>query len=332
MPATDAAPAVHREAVPGGIAGRALQHGAAIALVLFLAVFGLAQPSFFSLGNIANIFVQSSVLAILAIGMTFVIVAAEIDLSVGAVLALCGVLFGLMVKADFSPLVAAVAAVAVGTTLGAVSGACVSIVKIPSFVVTLGMMSVARGLALLVSDGRSISGYPEVFLQLARGNALALPIPFVVSLAFLVLGYLILEHTPSGRESVALGSNRKAAWLAGVPVGRRLVLVFGVSGTAAGLASLVLTARLDSAQPIAGMGYELDAIAAAVIGGCSLLGGRGGVVGAVVGAVLITTLRNGLNILNVSAYAQPVAIGLLIVAAAGLDSVGRRRLFRSAAE
>ncbi|MDZ7632191.1 MAG: ABC transporter permease [Gemmatimonadaceae bacterium] len=200
---------------------------------------------------------------------------------------------------------------------------------LPPFIATLGMMSVARGAALMLSDGRPISGFPGSLRVLATSDVLGLPTPVVLMLGLYLLAYLVLTRTVFGRYMYAIGGNEEATALAGVNVRLWKTVVYAISGLSAGVCAVLLVARLNSAQPIAGIGYELDAIAAVVIGGTSLLGGSGSVIGTLIGALIMSVLRNGLNLLGVSSYLQQVAIGVVIIVAVLIDMALRRRVHRS---
>jgi ribose/xylose/arabinose/galactoside ABC-type transport system permease subunit len=296
-------------------------------LVLCLALW-IATPHFLTVSNLLNVVQQSAIIGIVAVGMTFVILSGGIDLSVGSLVALSGIALGTAVQAGAPVPAAAAVGLGVGLASGLVNGALVTLGRIPPFIATLGMMSVARGLALMLSDGRPISGYPESFRFLATGHLLGVPVPVILMLAIYALAHLVLTRTLLGRYTYAIGGNEDAAALSGVPVRAYKAAVYGISGLLSAVTSLVLVARLNSAQPIAGIMYELDAIAAVVIGGTSLLGGSGSVAGTLVGALIMATLRNGLNLLGVSSYVQQVAIGVVIVAAVLVDVGLRRRAAR----
>jgi ribose/xylose/arabinose/galactoside ABC-type transport system permease subunit len=298
-------------------------------LALCLALW-IATPHFLTVSNLLNVVQQSAIIGIVAVGMTFVILTAGIDLSVGSLVALSGIALGTAAEAGLPIGGAAAVGLAVGLLSGLVNGALITLGRIPPFIATLGMMSVARGLALMLSDGRPISGFPETFRFLATGHVVGIPVPVLVMLATYGVAHLVLTRTLLGRYTYAIGGNEDAAALSGVPVRAYKAAVYGISGFLSAVTSLLLVARLNSAQPIAGMMYELDAIAAVVIGGTSLLGGSGSVAGTLVGALIMGTLRNGLNLLGVSSYVQQVAIGVVIVAAVLVDVALRRRAARGA--
>jgi ribose/xylose/arabinose/galactoside ABC-type transport system permease subunit len=257
--------------------------------------------------------------------MTFVIITGGIDLSVGSVLAFAGVVMADVLHRDVPLPVALAVALGTGLFCGLVNGALITVGRLPPFIATLGMMSVARGTALMFTEGRPVSGFSGGFRSLATGEVLGVPVSVVIMVGVYVVAHLVLTRTKLGRYTYAIGGNEEAALLSGVNVRAYKAAVYGISGMLSGLAAVILTARLNSAQPIAGMMYELDAIAATVIGGTSLLGGEGTVVGTLIGALIMAVLRNGLNILGVSSFVQQVVIGSVIIAAVLVDMWLKRR-------
>jgi len=308
---------------------RGRESGTTFGLLVLCVGLWIATPYFATAANLSNVAEQSAVIGVIAIGMTFVIHTGGIDLSVGSLVALVSVVIGSALQRG----VPVFAAVAIGLLAGVVSGALNGLMitrgPLPPFIATLGMMSVARGAALLLSDGRPISGFPDGLRALATGEVFGVPAPVVMMLTLYLLAYLVLTRTVFGRYMYAIGGNEEATVLAGVNVRRWKTVVYAISGLSAGVCAVLLVARLNSAQPIAGIGYELDAIAAVVIGGTSLLGGSGSVIGTLIGALIMSVLRNGLNLLGVSSYLQQVAIGVVIIAAVLIDMALRRRVQRS---
>lgn len=276
-------------------------------------------PHFLTLTNLLNVMEQTSINAIVAIGMTYVIVSGGIDLSVGSVLALSGVVLAAALKAGWPAPLAIAAALGAGAGSGMVNGALIAFGRLPPFIMTLGMMSVARGAALLATDGRPISGFDRTFRSIATGHVEGVPAPIVLALAMYVVAHFVLSRTRFGRYVYGIGGNEEATRLSGVPVRFHKTMVYTVSGAASAVAAVLLTARLNTAQPIAGMMYELDAIAATVIGGSSLVGGEGTLGGTLVGALTMGVLRNGLNLLGVSPFLQQLVIGVVIIAAVLVD-------------
>lgn len=297
-------------------------------LVLCVALF-IATPFFGTLDNLANVAEQSALVGVLAIGMTFVILTGGIDLSVGSVVALSGVVAALGVQRGWPLVLALGAGMLTGASAGLCNGALVTFGKLPPFIATLGMMSAARGAALMFADGRPITGFPETLRQVATARVSGVPLPVVIMLVLYALAHVVLSRTVLGRYTYAIGGNEEAAALCGINVRRYKIVVYVIAGVMAAVSSILLMARLNSAQPIAGIGYELDAIAAVVIGGTSLLGGAGSVVGTLIGALIMSVLRNGLNLLGVTSYVQQIAIGAVIVAAVLLDMALHRRAQRS---
>lgn len=298
-------------------------NGALVGLVVLGLALFIATPDFLTGRNLLNVGIQASVIAVLAFGLTFVIVAAGIDLSVGSVAALSAMGSAwIFSQADLPGWIALIGGLLIGTLSGAVSGLAVSYGRLPSFIATLAMLSVARGLTLVLSGGRPIPTAPEVsFLGSMLGPV---PMPIVVLIIAGTVAALILNFTVMGRYMYAVGGNTEAARLSGIPVRRVLITVFALSGLFAALAGLLLSGRLDSAQPQAAVGYELDAIAAVVIGGASLAGGVGRISGTLIGALVLVVIRNGLNLLNVSSFWQQVVIGVVIALAVGVDSLRRK--------
>jgi ribose transport system permease protein len=295
--------------------------GTLAGLVSLCLLLTALTPHFLTVSNLLNVMEQTSINAVIALGMTFVILSGGIDLSVGSLVALSGVVMASALQSGLPLPVALLAGVLSGALGGLVNGSLVTLGRLPPFIATLGMMSVARGLALLYTDGRPVSGFTSDFRWLATGRPLMVPVPVLVTLAAYVLASLVLTRTRFGRYVYAIGGNEEATRLSGVAVRFHKTMVYVLSGALSALAAVLLTARLNSAQPIAGMMYELDAIAATVIGGTSLLGGSGRISGTLIGALIMGVLRNGLNLLGISSFLQQVVIGLVIVGAVLLDSL-----------
>jgi ribose transport system permease protein len=303
------------------------QVGTLVGLLGLCALLAALTPHFLTVSNLLNVAEQASINAIVAVGMTFVILSGGIDLSVGSIVALSGVVLGTALHQ--LPLPAALLlGLATGAACGLVNGALVSKGRLPPFIATLGMMSVARGAALLFTDGRPVSGFDASFRAISTARPLMVPAPVLLMLVAYALGHLALTRTTFGRYVYAIGGNEEAARLSGIPVGTHKTLVYVLSGVMSAVAAITLTARLNSAQPIAGMMYELDAIAATVIGGTSLMGGSGTLVGTLIGALIMGVLRNGLNLLGVSSFLQQVLIGAVIIGAVLLDSLLGTRVAR----
>lgn len=295
-------------------------NGALVGLIILAIVLSIASPVFFSLNNITQIGVQTAVTAILAFGMTFVIVAAGIDLSVGSMLALAAMVGAYVYTVEGMPSwLALVLGLLAGLAGGMINGVANAFFRLPSFIATLAMLSIARGLTLVISQGKPIASPPSANLL---GSSLGpIPVPIIVFILTGILAAFILNRTSVGRAMYAVGGNIEAARLSGIPVKRVQVTVFALCGLYAGIAGMVMAGRLNSAGAQAGSGYELDAIAAVVIGGASLSGGSGKISGTLVGALLLAVIRNGLNIMNVPSFWQQVVIGLVIAVAVGIDAM-----------
>ena len=304
---------------------KARRYGTVLGLVFLSAVLWALTPHFLTISNLLNIAQQTSINAIVAAGMTFVIISGGIDLSVGSIVALSGVALGSLLQAGQPAVVAVIGAVTVGIASGLLNGLLVSFGRLPPFIATLGMMSVARGSALVLTEGRPISGFSEGFRWVATGSIGPIPAPVIVTLIVYLIAHLVITRTTFGRYVYAIGGNEEATRLSGVAVRFHKTAIYSVSGLMSAVAAVVLTARLNSAQPIAGMMYELDAIAAAVIGGTSLMGGEGSLFGTLVGALIMGVLRNGLNLLGVSSFLQQIVIGGVIVGAVLVDTLLKRQ-------
>ncbi|PID56072.1 ribose ABC transporter permease [candidate division KSB3 bacterium] len=266
-----------------------------------------------------NIIRQTSIHGIMAVGMTFVILTSGIDLSVGSVLALAGVLCADFEHRGLPVLIIVMLTLCAGAVLGWLNGVVITKGKVTPFVVTLGMMSIARGCALIYAGGYPISGFSKSFRYIGSGYFLKIPIPILVFAATLLIAAVLLRHTRLGRYIYAIGGNEETVKLSGIHSDLYKTAAYTISGLTAALGAVVLTARLNAGEPIAGTGYELDVIASVVIGGTSLMGGRGGVGGTLIGALLIGTINNGMNLLGISSYWQSVVKGLIIVGAVLLD-------------
>lgn len=293
--------------------------GVLIGLFILMSVFAALSPTFLTPGNLSNVLIQAGTNAIIAAGMTFVILSAEIDLSVGSTLALSTVIGATIMAAGGPIWLGVLVTLAIGIGVGLFNGFFVAYVGLPSFIVTLSTMWLARGSAYVYTEGQAVTGLPKAFRILATGNVLGIPNIVLLIMLVYVVCHFALSQTTLGRQIYAVGDNREAARLSGVSVRRTKLTVFAVSGFMAALGGVVLTSRLFSGQPVAGITFELSAIAAVVIGGTSLFGGVGGVLGTLVGAVFIATLLNGLVILNVTSFWQQVLMGVVVLAAVALD-------------
>ena len=296
-------------------------------LIILVIIMTFLSPFFLTFANLFNVATQIAVIAILAFGQTFVIVSGGIDLSVGSVLALSSIVFGWATAVAGLPLpVALILGLGAGAGAGLVNGLAITLGRLPPFIATLAMLSVARGLALVISGGQPLNPIPQVVRTLGGGDLFGIiPLPVILLVFMWALTTIILRSTYPGRCMYAIGGNEEATRLSGINVFRQKLLVYTLSGLFAAVAGLLLTARLASAQPQAGFTFELDAIAAVVIGGASLAGGVGSASGTLVGALILGVLRNGLNLLNVSSFWQQVVIGAVIALAVMTDTLRRRK-------
>ncbi|KZZ57140.1 ribose ABC transporter permease [Oleiphilus sp. HI0125] len=295
-----------------------------IALLLLIVVVSFLNSNFFTVDNLLNILRQTSVNAIIAVGMTFVILTAGIDLSVGSVLALCGAICASMIGLEVPVMIAVPASLLAGALLGAISGVIVSKGRVQAFIATLVTMTLLRGVTLVYTDGRPIStGFTDTadsFAWFGTGYAFGIPVPVWIMVVVFGAGWYVLNHTRFGRYVYALGGNEAATRLSGINIDRIKIGVYAICGFLAALAGIIVTSRLSSAQPTAGMGYELDAIAAVVLGGTSLMGGKGRIIGTLIGALIIGFLNNALNLLDVSSYYQMIAKAVVILLAVLVDN------------
>jgi ribose transport system permease protein len=295
------------------------------AALLICIMLALLSESFLSLGNILNVLRQASLLFFIASGLTLVVLTGGLDLSVGANVALSACLAGTVIQHTGSPLLGVLTALVAGGIVGLLNGVMVTALRIPSFIATYGMLWVLNGLTYWYMAGETIHGFPPGFRQIGSGYLFGLPIPVYLLLIFLAIGTAFAQRTIWGQEIYAVGANPVAARLSGIPVARRLLLVYCVSGTMAGLASIIFLARLNSAEADIGESLTLPAIAAVLIGGTSLFGGVGTVFGAFIGALILTLVLNGMNLLSVNANWQPFITGVIVILAVWLDMATRRR-------
>lgn len=289
--------------------------GLALSFLLLCLALSLLSDRFLTASNAVNVLRQSTINGIIAVGMTFVILTAGIDLSVGAILALSTVVTADLMQKGVPVPVAVLIGLGLGTGMGLTSGLIITKTRVPPFVATLGMMTIARGLALTYTQGRPVTGLPDQFRFLGTGSIGPVPMPIVLAGLTFLAGWVLLNRTRVGEYVYAIGNNPVAARYAGIATDRYVSFVYAVSGLLAALAGMILVARLNSAQPTAGIGYEFDAIAAVVVGGTSFAGGEGGLGGTLLGVLVIAVLNNGLNLLNVSSFWQPVVTGVVIALA-----------------
>lgn len=291
-----------------------------IGLLVMCAVLAYLTDDFLTRSNLMNVVRQATVNAILALGMSFVIISAGIDLSVGSVLAFSSCILALALKQGCHPVVGVLVGLAVGSACGTVNGLIITRLRLPPFIATLGMMSMARGLGQVITGGYPVHGLPDRFKELGSGYLFdVIPIPVVILAFCAPVAHVVLTHTRLGRYTYAIGGNEAAAYLSGINVRAYKTVIYTICGGLAGLAAVISTARVSAGLPAAYLGYELDAIAAVVIGGASLFGGEGTILGAITGALIIGVLKNGLNLMQLSEYWQTFTIGAVIVGAVTVE-------------
>lgn len=302
------------------------RNGAVLALLAMVIALSIVSPHFLTWNNLINLVRQVSIYAIVAVGMTFVIITAGIDLSVGSVMSITSIAMAtLMVDYGWNGPAALLLGLAFGGLIGLLNGLMSTKVGLPPFIATLGMMSVTRGLGYVYTNGAPIYGLPAAFRWIGNGMIGPVPVPVVLMLLVVIIGHFLLMHTKLGRYCFAIGGNEEAATLSGIRVDRYKIAAYAMTGVLSALAGAIMAARLNAAAPTAGDGYELDIIAATVIGGVSLMGGHGSVLGSLVGALIMGVVRNGLNLLVVSPNWQRVVIGGIILLAVAVDVYGKRR-------
>ena len=297
------------------------QYGIFVAFVLICLLLSFITPKFLTVSNWTIIITQVSINALLAFGVTFVIITGGIDLSLGSVVAVTGVVAASMAHPETYPVVVPIlVGILAGVSMGALNGLVITKSKVPPFIVTLGMMTIGRGLALILSKGRPISNLSDEFNFIGGGQILGVPLPIIILIIAFVICSIILKKTVLGRYIYAVGGNEQAAKASGIRVNKVKMAVYTICGGLAALAGILLTSRITTGQPNAGVGFELDAIAAAIIGGTSTSGGTGTMTGTLIGALLIGVISNGLDLLNVTSYYQQVVMGAIIIGAVVLDS------------
>ncbi|QLB20797.1 sugar ABC transporter permease [Vespertiliibacter pulmonis] len=311
--------------------------GVLIFLILLVVFFQSQNSAFLSQRNIFNILTEVSIFGIMAVGMTFVILTAGIDLSVGSILAVCAMFAAYIIKGSntvtveagawggMSGIIGLIICLVLGTLIGWLNGLGVTKLKLPPFIVTLGGMTIWRGLTLVINNGSPIAGFDESYRWWGRGILLGIPVPVIIFCIVAIIGYFALHKTRWGRYVYSVGGNPEAARLAGVNINRTLVSVYVVMGALAGLAGFILSARLGSAESVAGVAFELRVIASVVIGGTSLMGGYGRITGTIFGSIIMGVLINGLVLMDVSAYYQQIIMGVIIILAVSFDTYAKSR-------
>lgn len=298
-----------------------------IALGVLCIGISIMEPAFRSFGNIVNILQQVTVIAVIALGVNVVIFTGGIDISVGSVVAFTGIVMGkLIVEGGMNPLIGVLAALVVGALCGMFNGVMIAKFKLQPMIATLAMMSMARGAALTLADGQTITGYSDNFRWIGVGEIMGtkIPVQILFMLLFYAAAFYIMRYRKFGRYIYAIGGNEEVTRLSGINVDRYKIMAYTISGFCAAIASVILVAKLNSAQSTAGLDYEMDAIASCVIGGTSLLGGFGSVWGTLIGAIIMIVIRNGLNLLNVSSNLQKLVLGIVILVAVLADAIRHR--------
>lgn len=300
------------------------ESGIFLALVLLILAFTILSPYFFTTQNFSNILIQSAITIVIASGATLVIASGGIDLSVGSVLCLSGILMAMSVKAGLPAWLSILIGLSAGVLMGAVNGFLIGVVKITPLIATLASLSVIRALAYIITDARPIYGFPMSIRIFGTGYLGPVPYAFILAILVALLLLLVIKRTRIGRYTLAIGGNEEAARLSGVNIWKTKIVIYALAGLCAAVASLILTARLNAAEALAGSGMEMEAIAAAVIGGASLAGGVASIPGTIIGAILMATLKNGLTLMSVQPYFQQLTIGIVIVAAVFIDKIRKR--------
>lgn len=297
------------------------KYGPLLALLLIVVVITILEPSFMTTTNVLNVLRQVSISALIAFGMTFIILTGGIDLSVGSTLALTGAIAASMLASGMDPVFVMLVTLLLGAVLGMINGVIIAKGKVAPFIATLATMTIYRGLTLVYTDGSPISGLGDsiTFQMVGKGYFFGIPVPVLTMLIAFFALWFILHKTTFGRRVYAVGGNENASRLSGINTDRVKIMVYSLTGMLAALSAIILTSRLNSAQPTAGTSYELDAIAAVVLGGTSLTGGKGWIFGTLVGALIIGVLNNGLNLIGVSSFFQQVVKGVVILIAVLID-------------
>ncbi|MCD8825760.1 ribose ABC transporter permease [Staphylococcus gallinarum] len=292
-----------------------------IGLILLVIIISILNSAFLEPSNLFNLLRQVSINGLIAFGMTFVILTGGIDLSVGSTLALSSALVAILMVSGVDGIIAIIIGCIFGAVLGAINGFLITLGKMAPFIATLATMTVFRGVTLVITDGNPITNLngSYAFQLFGRGYFIGVPVPAITMFITFIILYVILHKTIFGRQTYAMGGNEKAAFISGIKVNKLKVCIYGLAGLMSALAGAILTSRLNSAQPTAGMSYELDAIAAVVLGGTSLTGGKGRIVGTLIGVLIIGVLNNGLNLLGVSSFYQQVVKGVVIIIAVLID-------------
>ena len=297
----------------------AIKYKSFIGFLLLCVIIAFVTPRFLTLSNLSNVFTQVSVNAIIAVGMTFVILNNGIDLSVGSILAITGAVAAYLMKSTGNILISIVISLVLGTTIGLLNGLLITKGRLQAFIATLATMTIFRGVTYVFTKGNPISGLDTNFTFLANNKIIGIPLPVVFMIIILAIAFYLLNETRFGRYVYALGGNEDSARLSGISTDKIRTIVYGISGFTAAVSAIIVTSRIGSASPNAGTGFELDAIAAVVLGGTSLSGGEGSIIGTIIGAMIIGVLNNGLNLMNVNPFYQSIVKGAVILLAVLLD-------------
>lgn len=301
------------------------QLGIVIVLVILMITVGLINKVFYSPENLMNVFRSTSYVFIIGIAITYVLITAGLDLSVGAVMAMSGILSAMVAQTGMPLLVSIASGILFGAAVGLVNGFLIVKQDIPALIVTLGMMYVCEGLVLIITKGSPVYPLPDSYKQLGQGNVLGIPNPVVIALILAIIGAFVLKYTKYGRCIYATGGNKETSRLAGINVNFIQMSVYVLSGASAALTGILMAGRLNSAQPSSGSGYELTVVAAVIIGGTSMFGGAGSIFGTLLGALLMTVIENALLLMKISAYWQSFIVGIIIIFAVGLDQYRRKK-------
>jgi len=297
-----------------------VKFGLPIIIVIIICIFGIINPVFVSAGNLINLLDQISIIGLISLGMTLVILIGGIDLSVGSIVALTGIVFALSLQARIPLIACILITFTTGCLFGIINGFFITYGKVPPFIATLGSMSIARGIALSLTDGRSIAGLDDRLSYLSASNESSIPVGIIMLLLSTLIFWLFLRHTYWGRFMFAIGGNERAAWLSGLKTARYKIFAYAVSGLMSAIGCVLLVTKLHSAQPQAGNLYELNSIAAVVIGGASLSGGKASITGTFFGVLILGILQNGFSILNIPSYYQQILVGLIVIGAVFIDA------------
>lgn len=294
-------------------------------LLVVIFIMAIMSPYFFSWKNCRNILNQSAIYLVLSIGMTFVICAGQIDLSVGAIIGFSGVCMGLLLKQGVSPIWAILIELLIGVIVGIVNGIFVAYGKINSFIVTLGMMTILRGITLILTNSSSVFGFGNIITFIGSGKIGPVNMPIILSLVIATVGGVLLHRTTFGNYCLFIGTNEIALNRSGVNVKKYKIIIFALCGLCASVAGLIITARLNSAEPLAGQGYEMDAIAASILGGTSMQGGKGNIIGTIIACLILNIMKNGLTLLAISSHYQEILTGLILLISVLISESEQRR-------